>query len=73
MKDDPILDALFALVTDRQRRWHTRHKWPDFDLVFWDNRCVCHRAVGGYGMDDIRCLHRTVVAGGRAYADQDVA
>lgn len=70
---DPILDALFAFVTDRQRRWHTRHKWRDNDLVFWDNRCVCHRAVGGYGMDDIRCLHRTVVAGDRAYADQQAA
>ena len=70
---DPILDALFAFVTDRQRRWHYRHEWRDDDLVFWDNRCVCHRAVGGYGLPDIRCLHRTVVAGDRASADQDAA
>jgi len=70
---DPILDELIAFVTDRARRWHYRHKWRDNDLVFWDNRCVCHRAVGGYGLPDIRCLHRTVVAGDRTYADQEAA
>jgi len=70
---DPILEELFAYVTDRKRRWHIRHKWRDDDLVMWDNRCVCHRAVGGYGLPDIRCLHRTVVAGDRAYADQEAA
>jgi len=70
---DAILDQLFAYVSDRKRRWHIRHKWRDNDLVMWDNRCVCHRAVGGYGLPDIRCLHRTVVAGDRAYADQEAA
>ena len=39
----------------------------------WDNRCICPRAVGGYGLPDIRRLHRTVVAGDRAYADQEAA
>lgn len=70
---DPILDELFSYITDRKRRWHYRHKWQDNDLVFWDNRCVCHRAVGGYGLPDIRCLHRTVVAGDRTYTDQKAA
>ncbi|MDX1485120.1 MAG: TauD/TfdA family dioxygenase [Alphaproteobacteria bacterium] len=70
---DPILDELFAYITDRKRRWHYRHKWHDHDLVFWDNRCVCHRAVGGYGLPDIRCLHRTVVAGDRPYIEQAAA
>ena len=64
---DPILDELFAYVADRKRRWHYRHKWRDDDLVMWDNRCVCHRAVGGYGLPEIRCLHRTVVAGNAAF------
>jgi taurine dioxygenase len=70
---DPILDELFAYITDRARRWHYRHKWRDDDLVFWDNRCLCHRAVGGYGLPEIRWLHRTVVAGDRAYAKQEAA
>jgi len=70
---DPILDELFPYITDRKRRWHYRHKWRDNDLVMWDNRCICHRAVGGYGLPDIRCLHRTVVAGDRPSAAQQAA
>jgi taurine dioxygenase len=67
---DPILDELFAYVTDRKRPYHYRHKYRANDLVLWDNRCLCHRAVGGYGLPDIRRMHRTVVGGDRAYADQ---
>lgn len=70
---DPILDALFAYITDRKRPYHYRHKYRENDLVMWDNRCLCHRAVGGYGLPDIRRMHRTVVAGDRTYADQDAA
>jgi alpha-ketoglutarate-dependent taurine dioxygenase len=31
--------------------------------VMWDNRCLLHRAGGGYQYPDIRLLHKTVVAG----------
>lgn len=67
---DPILEELFAYVTDRKRPYHYRHKYRANDLVLWDNRCLCHRAVGGYGLPDIRRMHRTVVGGDCAYADQ---
>lgn len=70
---DPILDALFSYITDRTRPYHYRHKYRPNDLVLWDNRCLCHRAVGGYGLPDIRRMHRTVVAGDRTYADQQAA
>ena len=30
----------------------------------WDNRCVNHRATGGYEYPDIRHLYRTTVEGG---------
>ena len=66
---DPILDALFTRITDRKRSYHYRHKYKRNDLVLWDNRCVCHRAVGGYGLPEIRRMHRTVVAGISAYTD----
>ena len=67
---DPILNALFARITDRRRSYHYRHKYKKNDLVLWDNRCVSHRAVGGYGLPDIRRMHRTVVAGISAYTTQ---
>jgi taurine dioxygenase len=63
----PILDALFSYLTDRKAPYHLRYKWQDGDVVLWDNRSVNHRAVGGYGMDDIRLLHRTTVAGDAAF------
>jgi taurine dioxygenase len=67
---DPILDELFACITDKKRRFHYRHKWQKNDLVMWDNRCLCHRAVGGYGLPHIRRMHRTVVGGEAPYAEQ---
>ena len=70
---DPILDTLFSHITDRKRPFHYRHKYQDNDLVMWDNRCLCHRAVGGYGLPDIRRMHRTVIGGDQPYADQQAA
>ena len=68
---DPILEELFSYITDRKRSYHYRHTYRENDLVLWDNRCLCHRAVGGYGLPDIRRMHRTVIGGDRTYADQD--
>ena len=65
---DPILDALFPYITDRKRSYHYRHKYKTGDVVMWDNRCLCHRAVGGYAT--LRRMHRTVVAGDRSFAKQ---
>ena len=62
-----LLDQLFAYITDKKRPYHFRHKWKNGDLVMWDNRCLNHRAVGGYGMTDIRRMHRTTVIGQRAF------
>lgn len=70
---DPILDELFAHITDRKRPYHYRHKWREHDLVMWDNRCLCHRAVGGYGLPMIRRMHRTVVGGDGPFLEQTAA
>lgn len=69
----PLLDELFSYVTDRKRRWHYRHKYRDGDFVMWDNRSVCHRATGGYGLPDIRRMHRTTVVGEKAFYRPDIA
>ncbi len=62
----PLLDTLFAYITDT-RDYHYAHSYRVGDLVLWDNRCVVHRATGGYRMDDIRRLHRTTIIGERAF------
>jgi taurine dioxygenase len=61
----PLLDKLFAFMEDK--RFHYLHKWQDDDLVMWDNRCLNHRACGGYTLDDLRRLHRTCVRGDRSF------
>jgi taurine dioxygenase len=37
-----------------------RHQWDENMLVMWDNRCVLHRATGGYEGHE-RLLHRTTI------------
>ena len=59
---DSLLDELIAHSARKEFRY--RHRWEDGDLVMWDNRCVNHRATGGYEYPDIRLIHRTTVLGG---------
>lgn len=62
----PLLDNLFSYITDR-RDFHYQHFYCPGDLVLWDNRCVVHRAMGGYNKNDIRRLHRTTIIGNEAF------
>ena len=62
----PLLDRLFASFL-KNRNIQYRHKWKDGDLVMWDNRCLTHRAVGGYGLPDIRRMHRTTLVGDKPF------
>lgn len=59
----PLLDELFAPISDPARPHHYRHKYRNGDVVIWDNRNVVHRATGGYTLSDIRRMHRTTVTG----------
>lgn len=63
----PLLDQVFAGITSKTRPHHYRHKYRDGDVVMWDNRCLVHRATGGYGLPDIRRMHRTTVVGQKAF------
>ena len=62
---DALLDRLFAFMMDERFRY--RHEWHERDLVLWDNRCLNHRATGGYALPDIRRMHRVTVAGEPAF------
>jgi taurine dioxygenase len=62
---DELLDDLFDHQLKMDFQYH--HKWHDHDVVMWDNRCLLHRAGGGYQYPDIRLLHKTVVAGDKPH------
>jgi taurine dioxygenase len=61
MDDDAALELLLDL-----HAWQTREEfvfaqeWEEGMLVMWDNRCLLHRATGGYDGHD-RLLHRTTI------------
>jgi len=61
MSDDearPLLGELYAWQIREEFQY--RHRWEPNMLVMWDNRCVLHRATGGYEGHD-RILHRTTI------------
>jgi taurine dioxygenase len=60
-----ILDFLFAHATRPEFMY--RHVWRQRDVVLWDNRCLMHRAVANYDMDEARHMHRSTIAGDAPY------
>lgn len=66
---DMAQDEAQALIFELYQ-WQTReefqytHKWAPHMFVMWDNRCVLHKANGGYD-GYARELHRTTIAGER--------
>ena len=60
---DAEAHALLAelLKWQAQDRFVYRHRWEPDMLLLWDNRCVLHRATGGYD-GHRRELHRTTIA-----------
>ncbi len=53
-----LLLELHQWQTSQPFQYH--HKWSSNMLVMWDNRCVLHRATGGYEGHD-RLLHRVTI------------
>jgi taurine dioxygenase len=57
-----LLDRLLAHAT--QLRFVHTHRWRPGDLVFWDNRCLLHRAIANYDRGKSRrVLQRLVIRG----------
>jgi len=47
-----------------QPRFIFTHKWQPHDLIFWDNRCLMHRAIANFDLSaHRRVLRRAVVRG----------
>ena len=60
--------ALAAALLDHftQPAFVYRHRWRLHDVVFWDNRCVNHKATP-FDERHSRHMHRTTIAGDRPY------
>ncbi|CAN0604540.1 unnamed protein product, partial [Ectocarpus sp. 12 AP-2014] len=64
MADEEAIELLMELYG-----WQTKeefvytHQWEEGMLIMWDNRCLLHRATGGYEGHD-RVLHRTTIGAG---------
>ena len=57
-----LLDRLQAHAT--QDRFVYTHRWRPHDLVFWDNRCLIHRALANFDASrHRRVMQRAVVRG----------
>src|SRR5437870_4266312 len=56
-----LLDELLAHTTRPERVY--QHRWRQWDLVMWDNRCVLHRGRPWDAAVDRRVMRRTTVAG----------
>ena len=57
----PLLDTLLEHAIREEHQY--RHRWRQGDLVFWDNRCLLHKANGDYDMDQQRYLYRVMLKG----------
>jgi len=56
-----LLDDLLAHTTQPDRVY--QHRWRQWDLVMWDNRCVLHRGRPWDAANHRRVMRRTTVAG----------
>jgi alpha-ketoglutarate-dependent 2,4-dichlorophenoxyacetate dioxygenase len=56
-----LLDELTAHTTRPECVY--QHRWPPWDLVMWDNRCVLHRGRPWDAARHRRVMRRTTVAG----------
>ena len=57
----PLIDYLCRHASKPQFVY--RHQWQANELLFWDNRCTMHLALGDYDEAEIRHLERTTILG----------
>jgi taurine dioxygenase len=60
-ESDNLLDYLACHTT--QPQFIYRHHWHPGDILCWDNRGAWHCAIGDYGDEDRRLMHRVTVKG----------
>ena len=64
MTEEESLPLIQTLVRHATRpQFVYRHQWRPNDMLFWDNRCTMHNALGDYDPSCRRYLERTTVRG----------
>jgi alpha-ketoglutarate-dependent 2,4-dichlorophenoxyacetate dioxygenase len=66
-----LLDELLAHTTRPERGY--QHRWRQWDLVMWDNRCVLHRGRPWDAARHRRVMRRTTLAGEGPTAEPPLA
>jgi alpha-ketoglutarate-dependent 2,4-dichlorophenoxyacetate dioxygenase len=66
-----LLDELMAHTTRADCVY--RHRWRQWDLVMWDNRCVLHRGRPWDAAHHRRVMRRTTIAGAGPTAEPSYA
>jgi alpha-ketoglutarate-dependent 2,4-dichlorophenoxyacetate dioxygenase len=56
-----LLDELHAHTTRPEAVF--QHRWKQWDLVMWDNRCILHRGRPWDAAKHVRVMRRTTIAG----------
>ena len=59
-----LLDELYGHC--QEDRFIYKHKWRQGDVVFWDNRCTEHHAIGDYN-GHRRVTHRITIKGDKPF------
>ena len=67
----PLLDELLAHATRPDCVY--QHRWQQWDLVMWDNRCVLHRGRPWDTARYTRVMRRTTIAGDGPTAEPPLA
>jgi alpha-ketoglutarate-dependent taurine dioxygenase len=55
--------CLVGMTPEESKPLVYRHQWRQNDIVFWDNRCTMHIALGDHEEGEIRHLEHTAVKG----------
>jgi alpha-ketoglutarate-dependent 2,4-dichlorophenoxyacetate dioxygenase len=66
-----LLDDLLARTTRPECVY--QHRWRQWDLVMWDNRCVLHRGRPWDATQNKRVMRRTTIAGEGPTAEPPLA
>lgn len=58
-ESDALIDELFTYMLQSKAQY--RHQWQSGDIVIWDNRCMVHKAAGGYPLHEKRVHWRVTI------------
>lgn len=58
-ESDALLDRLYEHAIDPRFQYH--HAWRQGDILFWDQRCLMHRAGGGMPAGEARVMLRAMM------------